>query len=107
MKSNTPFKRIMMAPMVILGVVLMLIEEHLWGWLVDLGQWLGHLPPLRRIEDHVRALPPRGAATALVRPAADMVPERQGLGASSVGKLGGVAHGAANHRADQGGVGRI
>ena len=74
MTSNSPFKRIILAPMVVMGVLLMLLEEQLWDWLVRLGQWLGRLPPLRRAEDHLRALPPNGAAVVLFLPAALIFP---------------------------------
>ena len=74
MQTNSPFKRLIMAPLVVMGVLLMLVEEHLWDWLVAFGRWLGHLPLLRIAEARLRALPPRLAACALLLPVACIFP---------------------------------
>ncbi len=74
MKTNIPLKKILLAPLALLGVLGMLIEEHLWDALVRLGQWFGRLPVIRTLEVRVRALPPNGAALALLAPVALVLP---------------------------------
>ena len=74
MQTNSPFKRILLAPLVTLGVILMLVEEHLWDALVAFGIWLGRLPLLYRVETGLRSLPPKWAAVALFLPVALIFP---------------------------------
>ncbi len=74
MRLNTTFKRILTAPLAVLGVLLMLLEERIWDALVALGEWVGRLPVLCRIQDRVRALPPKWAACALFFPVLLVLP---------------------------------
>lgn len=74
MKSNNPIKRILLSPLVFLGVLLMLLEERLWDWFVRLGIWLGQRPAMRQAEARMRILPPKGAAIALFFPVALIFP---------------------------------
>ena len=74
MKSNNPLKRILLSPLVFLGVTLMLVEERLWDWFVAFGLWLGQRPMMRLVEARMRILPPKAAAVALFVPVALIFP---------------------------------
>jgi hypothetical protein len=72
----TRLKRLVTVPAAVLGMLLMLIEEHLWHGLVQLGEWLGHLPLVRQGERRIAALSPFGAMIALLAPVALAVPAK-------------------------------
>jgi len=74
MKSNLSFKKILLAPLAVLGVLLMLLEERLWDALVALGQWIGRQPSLQNIRSRIRSLPPKLAACALLFPVLLILP---------------------------------
>jgi hypothetical protein len=74
MKSNPSVKQIILAPLAVVGVLLMLLEEHIWDWLVALGQWASRLPILQRIEHRIGGLPPSQAAMALFTPVIMILP---------------------------------
>jgi len=104
MKMNPALKRILTAPLAILGVLLMLLEERIWNALVELGHWLGSLPVFRTIEARIRTLSPKMAACALFFPVLLILPVKflavwimstgriwSGLGVLVSAKLAGTA----------------
>ena len=74
MRTNSPFKRILLLPLVILGVAAMVAEEHLWDALERFGHWVGQLAFLQSLQNWLRQLPPWGAAAALFLPVALIFP---------------------------------
>ena len=72
--SNFSVKKILMAPLAVLGVLAMLVEEWLWGRLVAFGHWIGQMPVLRTVEARLRVLSPNMAACALLFPVLLILP---------------------------------
>ncbi len=67
-------KRLLTPPLVVLAVALVLFEEHLWLWLVRLGEWAGGKPLIRVVEARIAALPPAAALAMLLLPAGLILP---------------------------------
>lgn len=81
------------APLVVLGVVILLLEEVLWAWLGRLMAALGRWRPMARLEAVIRRLPPYAAMVLFGLPWLIILPVKLGaLWLCAVGhlKLGGI-----------------
>lgn len=67
-------KALLSAPLVVLGALLFLFEEVLWGGLGRLMAALGRLPLVGRIEAGIRRLPPYAAMGLFLLPVAIILP---------------------------------
>ncbi len=67
-------KTLLRAPLVLLGVVVILFEEVLWAWLGRLMALIGRYRPVARVEAAIRRLPPYPAMLLFLLPWAIIVP---------------------------------
>jgi len=67
-------KRLTTPPLVVLAVLVMLVEEHLWRALARLGAWVGRWPPLAAAEARLAAAPVAVCLAALLAPATLLLP---------------------------------
>ncbi len=75
-RPRRALRRLVSPPLAFFAVVAMLVEEYLWKGLVRLGVRVGRLPPVRRVERRIAALPPSGAMAVLLTPVGLAVPAK-------------------------------
>jgi hypothetical protein len=65
---------IMRKPMYFLLALIFLAEEWIWDRVSAFGAWAGTLPVIRQLESAIKRLPPYGALSLLIVPAALLLP---------------------------------
>lgn len=68
------WKRILLAPLIVLAAIVVLVEDWLWDDLVRITGYIGKLPVLRQVEKLITQLPPYGALSIFAAPTLLLIP---------------------------------
>jgi hypothetical protein len=104
MKSSQRIRNSLLRPLVYLAAIVLIIEEWFWDAGGRLVRMIAGWPPIKALEERIRALPPYGALCVFVLPAVLLFPVKilalyaiasgfpvSGMGIFVVAKLAGAA----------------